>query len=92
MAIIMAYKKSYEAKYREDVSTFRGHTYDALMILPRAIREAGYDRDKVRTSIENMKNFIGTAGVLSFSPADHNGLTIDAFAMLTVKDGKWAAN
>ncbi len=87
--VIMAYKKAYEAKYREDVSTFGGHTYDALMILARAIREAGYDREKVRASIENMKNFTGTAGVFSFSPADHNGLTIDAFAMLTVKDGKF---
>jgi branched-chain amino acid transport system substrate-binding protein len=87
--VIMAYKKAYEAKYHEDVSTFGGHTYDALMILIRAIREAGYDREKVRASLENMKNFIGTAGVFSFSPADHNGLTIDAFAMLTVKNGKF---
>ncbi|HTF99031.1 MAG TPA: branched-chain amino acid ABC transporter substrate-binding protein, partial [Nitrospirota bacterium] len=56
----------------------------------RAIREAGYDREKVRSAIENMKNFIGTAGVFNFTPADHNGLGIDAFAMLTVRDGKFA--
>ena len=86
---IMAYKKAYEAKYHEDVSTFGGHTNDALMILARAIREAGYDREKVRNSIEHMKNFIGTAGIFNFSPTDHNGLDIDAFAMLTVKDGRF---
>jgi branched-chain amino acid transport system substrate-binding protein len=87
--IIMAYKKAYESKYREDVSTFGGHSYDALMILAAAIREAGYDREKVRATIENIKSFPGTAGVFNFSPEDHNGLTIDAFAMFIVKDGKF---
>ncbi len=39
--------------------------------------------------IENMKGFVGTAGVFNFSPADHNGLAIDAFEMVTVKGGKF---
>ena len=87
--VIMAYKKAYEAKYGEDVSTFGGHAYDALTLLARAIREAGDNREKVRSSFENIRNFIGTAGIFNFSPTDHNGLDIDAFAMLTVKDGKF---
>jgi branched-chain amino acid transport system substrate-binding protein len=36
-----------------------------------------------------MKGFVGTAGVFNYSATDHNGLSIDAFAMLTVKDGKF---
>jgi branched-chain amino acid transport system substrate-binding protein len=88
--VVMAYKKAYEEKYKEDVSTFGGHTYDAMTILARAVRESGADREKVRSAIENMKNVIGTAGVFNFSPTDHNGLDIDAFAMLTVKDGKFS--
>jgi branched-chain amino acid transport system substrate-binding protein len=87
--VILAYKRAYETKYNEDISTFGGHTYDALMLLARAIREAGYDREKVRNSFENIKGFIGTAGVFNFSATDHNGLDIEAFAMLTVKDGKF---
>jgi branched-chain amino acid transport system substrate-binding protein len=85
----MAYKKAYETKYGEDVSTFGGHAYDALTLLARAIREAGDNREKVRSSLENIRNFIGTAGVFNFSPTDHNGLDLDAFAMLTVKDGRF---
>jgi branched-chain amino acid transport system substrate-binding protein len=88
--VIMAYKKAYEAKYNEDVSTFGGHTYDAMMVLARALREVGFDKEKVRNAIEHMRNFIGTAGVFNFSPIDHNGLDSNAFAMLTVKDGKFA--
>ena len=87
--VVAAYKKSYEARYKEDVSTFGGHAWDALGILVRAVKEAGLDREKARKAIENMKGFVGTAGVFNFSPEDHNGLAIDAFEMLTVKDGKF---
>jgi branched-chain amino acid transport system substrate-binding protein len=87
--VIVAYKKAYETKFGEEVSTFGGHAYDSLMLLARAIREGGDNREQVRNSFENIKNFIGTAGIFNFSPADHNGLDMDAFAMLTVKGGKF---
>jgi len=87
--VVTAYKKAYEARYKEDVSTFGGHAWDALGILVRAVKEAGLEREKVRSAIENMKGFVGTAGVFDFTPADHNGLAIDAFEMLTVRDGKF---
>ncbi len=37
-----------------------------------------------------MKGLVGTAGVFNFTPQDHNGLDLNAFEMLTVKDGKFA--
>jgi len=88
-AVVDAYKKAYEARYKEDVSTFGGHAWDALMILVKAVELAGPDRAKVRSAIENLKGFVGTAGVFSFSPTDHNGLDIDAFELLTVKNGRF---
>ena len=88
--VLMEYKKDYESRFREDVSTFGGHPYDALLILAEAIRQAGStDREKVRTAIESLRGVVGTAGVFNFSPEDHNGLTMDAFEMLTVRDGKF---
>ncbi len=87
--VVASYKAAYEGRFKEDVSTFGGHAYDALGILVRAVKEAGLDREKVRAAIENMKGFVGTAGVFNFSAQDHNGLTVDAFEMLTVKDGKF---
>jgi branched-chain amino acid transport system substrate-binding protein len=90
-SLLAAYKKDYETLYKEDVSTFGGHAYDALMLIVEGIKKAGSaDRDKVRDAIENIKGFIGTAGVFNFSPEDHTGLALDAFEMLTVKDGKFA--
>ncbi|MDO8947823.1 MAG: ABC transporter substrate-binding protein [Desulfocapsaceae bacterium] len=89
--LLTQYKKNYEAKYKENVSTFGGHAYDAMVILEAAVKVAGNDRAKVRAAIEGLQNLPGTAGVFSFSAKDHNGLTIDAFQMMTVKDGKFVA-
>lgn len=89
--LLMAYIKNYETKYKEPASTFGGHAYDAFTILMAAIEVAGNDRDKVRSAIENLKNFPGTGGIFTFSAEDHNGLDMDAFQMMTVKDGKFVA-
>ncbi len=87
--VLLQYIADYESKFNEPVSTFGGHAYDAFKILCRAIGEVGPDKEKVRDAIENMQNFVGTGGVFNFSRTDHNGLDIDAFAMWTVKDGKF---
>jgi branched-chain amino acid transport system substrate-binding protein len=88
--VLESYKKEYEARYKEDVSTFGGHAYDAMKILEQAIIATGSaNKEKVRTTIENMKGLVGTAGIFNFAPADHNGLDLNAFEMLTVKDGKF---
>jgi branched-chain amino acid transport system substrate-binding protein len=89
-ALLIKYKNDYEAKYVDQVSTFGGHAYDALTILIAAIEKAGMDKEKVRDTIENLQGVAGTAGVFNFSAEDHNGLDINSFEMLTVKDGKFA--
>lgn len=86
---LLKYKNAYESKFNEKVSTFGGHTYDAMTILAKAIEAGGEDREKVRAAIENITGLIGTAGTFNFSATDHGGLGLDAFAMLTVKNGEF---
>jgi branched-chain amino acid transport system substrate-binding protein len=86
---LMRYKTAYESRFKEDVSTFGGHAYDALTILSKAIEKAGLDKEKVRDEIENTTGYFGTAGEFNFSPTDHCGLGLDAFTMITVKDGRF---
>lgn len=88
-AVLVKYTKDYETKFKEEVSTFGGHAYDAFKILCRGIELAGANREKVRDAIENIKGFVGTAGIFNFSPADHNGLGFDSVTMLTVKGGNF---
>jgi branched-chain amino acid transport system substrate-binding protein len=88
--VLAHYTRSYQARYHEEASGFGGYAYDAFTLLVKAIEQAGADREKVRAAIESTRSFVGTSGVFNFSPADHNGLDLDAFVMLTVKDGKFA--
>lgn len=90
-AVLVKYKKDYEARYKEEASTFGGHAYDAFVILMKAIEKAkSTDKEAVRSAIEQLKGVVGTGGIFNFSPQDHNGLSIDSFEMLTVKKGKFA--
>jgi branched-chain amino acid transport system substrate-binding protein len=88
-AVLVKYKTDYESKYGEKASTFGGHAYDAFMILVQAIEAAGTDREKARDAIESLQGYVGTGGVFNFTAEDHNGLGMDSFEMLTVKDGKF---
>ena len=88
--VVVDYKKTYEAKTGQPVSTFGGHMYDGLMILVEAMQRAkSADKAKVRDEIEKTKGFIGTGGVVNMSPTDHLGLDLTAFRMLEIKNGDW---
>lgn len=88
--VVTEYKKTYEAKTGQPVSTFGGHMYDGLMILVEAMNRAGgADKAKVRDEIEKTKNFMGTGGVVNMSASDHLGLDLTAFRMLQIKGGDW---
>ncbi len=88
--LLLEYKTEYEAKFGEQVSTFGGHAYDALILLNAAVRKAGSaDKAKVRDALEGLKGFVGTAGIFNMSVADHNGLAPDSFEMLTVRGGRF---
>ena len=88
--VVVDYKKTYEGKTGQPVSTFGGHMYDGLMILVEAMQRAGGpDKAKVRDEIEKTKGFIGTGGVVNMSPTDHMGLDLSAFRMLEIKNGDW---
>ncbi len=87
---LLAYQTAYERQFNEPVSTFGGHSYDALNILANAIVSAGStDPAKVREAVEETTGLIGTAGTFNYSATDHGGLSTEAFTMLTVQDGKF---
>ena len=89
--VVTEYKKTYESKTGQPVSTFGGHMYDGLMIMIEAMQRAGgADKAKVRDEIEKTKNFMGTGGVVNMSASDHLGLDLTAFRMLEIKNGDWA--
>jgi len=88
-ALLLKYRKDYQAATGEEASTFGGHAFDAFTLLIKAIEVGGPDQEKARAALEGLTGFVGTAGVFNFTPEDHNGLGMDAFDLLTVKNGKF---
>jgi len=89
--VAVDYTKSFQDKWKTDVSTFGGHAYDGLMIALDAFKRAGStDKAKVRDAIEATKGYVGTGGVVNMSATDHMGLDLSAFRMLEIKNGDWS--
>jgi branched-chain amino acid transport system substrate-binding protein len=60
------------------------------MLAVDAIKRAGgTDKAKLRDALESTRGYIGTAGVVNMSSADHMGLDLTAFRMLEVRNGGW---
>ena len=88
--VVASYKREYEARFKQEVSTFGGHAYDGLMIVLDAMRRAGTtDKGRVRDAIESTRGYVGTGGVVNMSAQDHMGLDLTAFRMLEVRGGDW---
>jgi branched-chain amino acid transport system substrate-binding protein len=89
-AALAGYAKDYEQRFKQPVSTFGGHAWDAMMLLVQGIRDAkSPEPAAVRDAVEKIRGFQGTAGTFSFSTEDHAGLTEDAFVMVRITKGDW---
>ncbi|MCB5364282.1 ABC transporter substrate-binding protein [Pusillimonas sp. CC-YST705] len=89
------YDDAYGASAR---SPFAGYAFDAYLLLQAALPEALKTaspgtpelRQALRDSLEtNVKNVVGTQGIYTMTPQDHNGLDHRARVLVQVKNGKW---
>lgn len=97
-AVAQGYIKAYEAKYGAGTtSTFGANTYDAGLLLQKAVPEALKKakpgtpefRQALRDALEKSHEVVGAQGVFSMSPGNHNGMDQRARVMMTVKNGRW---
>src|SRR5512136_2482716 len=83
--LLSKYIREYEPRFKQPVSTFGGHAWDAMMILAQAIRDAkSAEPAAIRDAVERVRGFYGTGGEFTFSADDHSGLTEEAFAMVRI--------
>ena len=88
--VAQAFKAAFEARWKQDVTHFAGHAYDAFAIVMDAIRRAGTtDRAAVRDAIETTRGLIGTGGIFTMSAGDHLGLDLGSFHMVEIRNGDW---
>src|SRR4030095_5200389 len=89
------YIGAYEKKFGQKPATFGANTWDAGLILQRAIPAAlkagkpGTEAFRValRDAIEQEREIVGCQGVFNMSPGNHNGMDERARVLVTVKDG-----
>jgi branched-chain amino acid transport system substrate-binding protein len=86
-AVCKEYAEKFKAKFKAPESSFGGYAYDAFRMLNQVLVKAGNNRDKIRSGLEGIKNFVGISGVFNMSPEDHNGLSPAAFVMVKIHQG-----
>ena len=89
-AKLLKYSTDFQKAYGKPANSFGGYAQDSLMLAVSAIKAVGPNRVKIRSRIESTKGFAGVSGVFNMSQKDHNGLSKEAFALVTIKNGKWA--
>lgn len=81
----------------EAVSPFAGYSEDARLLITNAVPaalkagEPGTEafRSALRDALEQTKDMVGTQGVYTLSPTNHNGMDERARVLVQVVDGKW---
>ncbi|WP_434513932.1 ABC transporter substrate-binding protein [Dechloromonas sp. ARDL1] len=97
-SVAQGYIKAYEGKYGAGtMSTFGANTYDAGLLLQKAIPAALKKakpgnlefREALRDALEQSKEVVGAQGVFNMNAQNHNGMDQRARVMMMVKDGRW---
>lgn len=86
---LLAFSKGYKNRYKTEGDHFGGHAWDAVMLLKGAIERGGDTPAAIRDQLEKTRTFSGIGGIYNYTPADHAGLTKDAFVLVEVKNHNW---
>jgi len=95
--VASSYMAAYEKQFGTRPATFGANTYDAGLLLQRAIPTAlkagqpGTEafRAALRDALEQEKDVVGCQGVFNMSPTNHNGMDERARVLVVVKEGKF---
>ena len=85
------FSDAYNEAYGENVNTFAGHGWDAILIVTEALKRAGADATpaELRDAIEETDGLVGTAGIFNYTTTNHNGLSPEDLVMVEIVDGVW---
>jgi branched-chain amino acid transport system substrate-binding protein len=95
--VAQAYIAAYEKQFGSKPATFGANTWDAGLLLERAIPAAlkvakpGTEAFRVtlRDALEHERDVVGCQGVFNMSPTNHNGMDERARVLVTVRDGRF---
>lgn len=86
---ISRFNEAFSKKYGKDPDVYAAYYYEATKIVAKAIKDGGYDSEKIKESLYAMtgdKAYTGVTGKTSF---DKNGEVSKSFYVYQVVDGKY---
>jgi branched-chain amino acid transport system substrate-binding protein len=84
---VKEFVENYKKEYNQDPDALAVLAYDAAYVIADAIKTAGdTNGDKIKTALENLKDFNALSGKTSIDPKTHN--PIKSAVILEIKDGK----
>lgn len=96
--VALEYVTAYEGAYGEGSRSLFGATaWDAFLLIEAATpkaKEAGEPgtaefRTALRDAMQTTNELVGTEGIFTMSPTDHNGTDFRASVLVRIEDGKW---
>jgi branched-chain amino acid transport system substrate-binding protein len=95
--VATGYMTAYEKRFGIRPATFGANTFDAGLLLQRAIPIAlraakpGTEEFRIalRDALEQQQGVVGCQGVFNMSPSNHNGMDERARVLVVVKDGRF---
>jgi branched-chain amino acid transport system substrate-binding protein len=95
--VALGYIAAYEKQFGAKPATFGANTWDAGLLLERAIPVAlkaakpGTEtfRSALRDALEQEREVVGCQGVFNMSASNHNGMDERARVLVTIRDGKF---
>jgi branched-chain amino acid transport system substrate-binding protein len=90
-AQLKAFSAAYQKAYGSPPTPFADTTYDSIMMLRKAITMAhSTDAEALRNAFNHIHGFVGTTGVLGFTPQNHTTIGINQLTMVKYNAAKQA--
>lgn len=80
------FAEQYQASYNSKPDTYAAYAYVATSLVIEAIKEQGADRESIKTFLDQVKDYEGATGVLSF---DENGDVVTVPSKLKIENGEF---
>ncbi len=81
---VKKFSDSYRKLYSKDPDPYAALSYDAIMILAKAIKEGGEDSEGIKDTIHNIKDYPGVTGRTTF---DANGNVTKSISIKKIENG-----
>jgi branched-chain amino acid transport system substrate-binding protein len=86
---IVTLTQNFQKKFNRVPNQFVAQTYDAIYLAKEALANGQSDREKVRTALEQTKNYNTASGTFTFSKEQHSGLPKDSIVLVNWANGRF---